>query len=74
MGTKNPQVVYVVAASNDDVTEEWAAATPPKEAVVAVQLQTGPSWQIKLTDRTLTTAQARELKLRDGDVRRLGDA
>jgi hypothetical protein len=69
-----PHVVYIVAASKDGVTEEWAAATPAKEALVAVQLHAGPSWRIKLTDRTLTTTQARELNIRDGTVHRLGRA
>jgi hypothetical protein len=43
-----PSVIYVVAASRDGVTEEWVAATTPEEAIIAVQLQSGPSWQVKL--------------------------
>lgn len=50
--------IYLVVASKDGLTEEWVAVTSAKEAIVAVQLQTGPAWQIRLSDRRLTRTQA----------------
>lgn len=49
----------------------WVAATKPKEAVFAVQLQAGPEWRVKVTDQQITPVEARRLKLRPGDARRL---
>ncbi len=64
--------IYLVVASKDGVTEEWVAVTSTKEAIVAVQLQAGPAWQIRLSDRRLTRTQAQSLNLRRDEVRHLG--
>jgi hypothetical protein len=71
MGKEYLGAVYVVAASKEGKTEYWVAATPLKEAVVAVQLVLGPTWKVALTDRRLTLSQRAELNLRLDDVRRL---
>jgi hypothetical protein len=63
--------IHVVVAVKDGVTEEWVAATTTKEAFMAVRLQTGPEWQIKLRALPLSKAQVRDLRLRPGEVRRL---
>jgi hypothetical protein len=71
MGIEYAGEIHVVVAAKDGVTEEWVAATTTKEAVVAVRLQTGPEWQIKLRALPLTKVQVRDLRLRPGEVRRL---
>jgi len=71
MGKEYLGAVYVVAASKEAKTEYWVAATPPKEAALAVQLVLGPTWKVALTNRRLTPSQRAELNLRLDDVRRL---
>jgi hypothetical protein len=71
VGNEYASEIYVVTAIKDGVTEYWVAATTPKEAVMAVQLQAGPQWQVKVTDRRITALEAHRLKLRPGHVRRL---
>jgi hypothetical protein len=65
--------VFIVTASKEGQIEEWIAATSPKEAVVAVQLQAGPEWRVELTNRRLTPTEIASLNLRAGDVVRLID-
>jgi hypothetical protein len=43
MGKGYAGAIYVVAASKNEKTEYWVAATNPKEATVAVQLVLGPA-------------------------------
>lgn len=71
MGKGYAGAIYVVAASKNEKTEYWVAATNPKEATVAVQLVLGPAWKVRLTNRRLTRHQLAELNLRADDVRRL---
>ena len=42
MGKGYAGAIYVVAASKNEKTEYWVAATNPKDATVAVQLVLGP--------------------------------
>jgi hypothetical protein len=63
--------IYVVAASKDQKTEYWVAATSPKQATGAVQPVAGPTWNIKLLNRRLTPTQLAELNLRPDDMRRI---
>jgi hypothetical protein len=63
--------VCVVAASLEAKMEYWVAATPPSEAVLAVQLILGLTWKVALTNRRRTSSQRAELNLRLDDVRRL---
>ena len=63
--------VYVVTVSKDGNIEHWVAATTPKEALVAVQLHVGPAWNVKLTNRRLTSHEKEGLQLRPNDVRKI---
>ncbi len=71
MDNENARGAYVVAAMMGDLTQYWAAATAPKEAIVAVQLHVVPSWAVQHTNRRLTNAQVESLSLRRDEVRRL---
>jgi hypothetical protein len=73
MGRPFASRVFVVSASKDGQIQEWVAATSPKEAIVAVQLQTGPEWRVELINRRLTPAEVASLNLRTGDVRRIDE-
>jgi hypothetical protein len=73
MGRPFASGVFIVSASKDGQSQEWVAATSPKEAIVAVQLQTGREWRVELTDRRLTPTEVASLNLRPGEVRRIDE-
>jgi hypothetical protein len=73
MGRPFASGAFIVSASKDGQIQEWVAATSPKEAVVAVQLQTGPEWRVELTNRRLTRTEVASLNLRLGEVRRIDE-
>jgi len=71
MGNTLAGGVYIVAATKDNQTDYWAAATRREDAVGAVYRLLAPGWMATLTERRITPDQVRAMKLRPGGVRKL---
>lgn len=64
-------VIYLVAATKDELTEYWIAATPRDAAISAVNDQLGPGWSLILLDQVRPPELAAELNLPANSVRKL---
>jgi hypothetical protein len=63
--------IYLVAATKDELTEYWAAATPRDEAIDTISSQLGPGWSLILLDQRLRPEMVAELDMRANSIRKL---
>lgn len=71
MGNTLAGGIYIVAATKENQTDYWVAATRREEAVAAVQQELAPGWTVTLTERRISPEQVMVLKLHPGGVRKL---
>jgi hypothetical protein len=61
----------IVSATKGDLTCYWAIASPPKQAIVAVQLILGPEWTVILANSSIKPSCLERLKLHADAIREL---
>jgi hypothetical protein len=60
----------IVSASKADLVQYWVMASPPQQAVFAVQLTMGREWSVALAKPRLKQSYV-SLKLRPDEMRKL---
>jgi hypothetical protein len=71
MNEKFVRSACVVSASKDNLTQYWVMASPPQQAVVAVQLMLGREWTVALANPSLKPSYLKRLRLRPDEMRKL---
>jgi len=61
----------IVSASKADLIQYWVVASPPQQAVLAVQLKLGREWTVALANPRLKLSCLKRLKLRPDEMREL---
>lgn len=71
MNEKLASFACVVSASNAELTQYWAVASPPRQALFAVQLVLGREWTVTLARPRLKASCLKHLKLQPDEMREL---
>jgi len=71
MNDKFARFACIVSASKANVTEYWVMASPPQQAVVAVQLMLGRDWTVALARPRLKPSCLERLKLQPDEMCKL---
>jgi hypothetical protein len=71
MNDKLASFACIVSASKADLIQYWVMASPPPQAVFAVQLMLGREWTVAVANPRLEPSCLERLKLRPDEMREL---
>jgi hypothetical protein len=69
MSDKLASFACIVSASKADLIQYWAMASPPQQAVFAVQLMLGREWTVAVANPRLKPSCLERLKLLPHEMR-----